>query len=301
MQGQIIFLSSSGSPVTTLHGQNALPFFSLFLLSPSIISCAYFLSGLTFHPFFSATFSAFSIVQLIFITSTSLVFNFNNSGKNLKFDPYRNTKKDKKWKKIRMKKNFESELRIIIKDIHQFLKKLEKFNGKVVRNYKFNDYMYIPKNPSSEWNLNKKTMRLREHLLPDTYARILFTENDVIPGKTFQFKQSKYPQGKIELYSGDIKTAEALLDSWDFRLFFKIEKTDGKLYEVRINEKQTFIVAVEDITQLGYSAEIELWGEKFDEIEKLFLVIINLLEIPLTDVTSNSLPYIVAQHLKLLK
>ena len=58
--------------------------------------------------------------------------------------------------------------------------------------------------------------------------------------------------------------------------------------------------AVEKIAQLGYSAEIELWGEDIVEIENKFLEILNLLEIPLNLVTSNTLAYIVAEHLDLL-
>ena len=195
-------------------------------------------------------------------------------------------------------KKFESEIRILIKDINAFLKKLEEFKANVIYHYKFIDYIYIPKNTTSNWNPNKKTMRIREHILPEQYSQILFTENEVIQGEIFQFKQSKYPQGKIELFRGNRATAEALLHSWEFRPVFKIEKLNGKLYEIEHPKK--FIIAVEEITQLGFSAEIERWGENLLSIEKEFLEIIKLLEIPLELVTSNTLPYIVAERLNIL-
>ncbi|NVM54270.1 MAG: hypothetical protein HWN66_11260 [Candidatus Helarchaeota archaeon] len=198
-----------------------------------------------------------------------------------------------------MKKKFESEIRILIDDMGEFLKKMESFNSKVIYYYKFNDHIYLPKNPSSNWDPNRKTMRIREHLLPDKVSRILFTENDIISGKTFQFKQSKFPEGKIELYKGDKKSAEILLLSWDFQPHFTIKKTSGKLFEILRPLK--FIVALEQIDQLGYSAEIELWGEDLTKIENTFLEIISLLDIPMENVTSNTLPYIVAEHLDLLK
>ncbi|MFX1295832.1 MAG: hypothetical protein ACFFD2_13390 [Promethearchaeota archaeon] len=198
-----------------------------------------------------------------------------------------------------MNKKFESEVRIRIKNINDFLKKLLKFNAKIIYEYIFTDHIYIPKNPTSNWDPNKKIMRIREHILPDNYSRILFTENDIILGKTFQFKQSKYPQGKIELYRGDKKTAKTLLLAWDFQPLYKIEKTDGKLYEIKYNQK--FIIAVEAIAQIGYSAEIELWGKNLNTIEREFLEIIDLLGIPITAVTSNTLPYIVAEHLGLVE
>jgi adenylate cyclase class IV len=197
-----------------------------------------------------------------------------------------------------MKKEFESEIRILIQDIDNFLQKLESLEAKIIRDYRFTDHIYIPKNPSSDWNPKYKTMRIRQHFAPDSYSRILFTENELIDGKIFQFKRSVYPQGKIELFKGDQATAEALLLSWDFHPYFQIEKADGKLYEILHPVK--FIIAVEEITQFGYSAEIELWGSDLAHIETLFISILSTLEIPLELVTSNPLPYIIAEHLGLV-
>ncbi len=197
-----------------------------------------------------------------------------------------------------MSKQFESEIRIRIENIDEFLKKLRTLNAKVIYSYKFSDHLYYPKNPTSDWNPNIKTMRIREHIWPERISRILFSENNIITGKTFQFKQSKYPAGKIELYKGDQTTAEALLLSWDFRFRYKIEKMSGKLFE--IIHPQKFVIAVEQIAQLGHSAEIELWGKDLIQIEKKFLDAISLLEIPLNNVTSNSLPYIMADSLHFL-
>jgi adenylate cyclase class IV len=197
-----------------------------------------------------------------------------------------------------MRDNFESEIRILIDDMGKFRAILKNFDAKIIQVYKFTDHVYIPMNPASEWNLNKKSMRIREYLFPDTFSRILFTENELIQGETFQFKQSKYLLGKLELFKGDKETAEALLAAWDFRLYFKIEKTDGKLYKIEHPTK--FVVATEKIAGFGYSAEIERWGEDIHNIEKEFLEIVNLLGLPMNAITSNTLPYIIAKHLDLL-
>lgn len=194
-----------------------------------------------------------------------------------------------------MTKNFESEIRILIDNMATFQKKLEKFNAKIIHQYQFNDHIYIPKRPTSNWNPNQKTMRIREHVLPDEFVQVLFTENQVIAGKTFQFKRSKYPVGKLPLFKGDLKTAQQLLQSWDFQYIFMVEKKSGKLFEVL--QPQKFVIAVEEINHLGYSAEIEVWGEDIETVENSFLKILSLLEIPLENVKSNSLPYMVADHL----
>ena len=91
---------------------------------------------------------------------------------------------------------------------------------------------------------------------------------------------------------------EKLLHSWDFRHFFTIKKTNGRLFEILQPKK--FVVALEEIKQLGFSAEIEVWGDNFDYIERSFLEIISLLELPPDIVTSNTLPFIMAEHLGLL-
>jgi len=197
-----------------------------------------------------------------------------------------------------MKKEFESEIRIMIQDIDEFLNKLEVLKAKIIQSYRFTDYIYIPKKPSSNWNPKYKIMRIRQYFSPNKQSYILFTENEFINGKIFQFKRSLYPQGKIELFQGDQPTAEALLLSWDFQPYFKIEKTDGKLYEITHPIK--FIIAVEEINEFGYSAEIELWGDNLTHIEDLFLNILSELETPLEAITSNPLPYIIAKHLGLV-
>jgi len=196
-----------------------------------------------------------------------------------------------------MKNEFESEIRISIQDITKFIENLNILKGKIIQNYKFTDHIYIPHSPSSDWNPKYKTMRIRQHFSPEQVSRILFTQNELISGKLFQFKRSLYPQGKIELFRGDQKTAEALLFSWDYLPSFRIEKTAGKLYE--ITRPLKFIVAVEEIAQFGYSAEIELWGEDILKIEKTFLTILSILKIPKDAVNSNPLPYIIAKHLGL--
>ncbi|MDD1779468.1 MAG: hypothetical protein LUQ65_15000 [Candidatus Helarchaeota archaeon] len=196
-----------------------------------------------------------------------------------------------------MKKEFESEIRISIQDITEFTDILNRLKGKTIQNYKFTDHIYIPQNPSSDWNPKYKTMRIRQYFSPEQYSRILFTQNELVRGKLFQFKRSLYPQGKIELFKGDQKMAEAILRAWDYVPYFQIEKTNGNLYE--IPQPLKFVVAVEEIAQFGYSAEIELWGEDILKIEERFLTILSVLKIPQTAVNSNPLPYIIAKHLGL--
>ncbi len=197
-----------------------------------------------------------------------------------------------------MQVQYEFEIRIFIENIGEFIQKLKNFNATKIKEYKFTDNIYIPKNPISNWNPNKKTMRIREYISSEEYAQILFTENEIIEGKNFQFKQSKYPGGKVELFRGDRKEAQALLLAWDFVPFFQIKKEEGQLYEIK--KPKRFIIALEKIHNFGYSAEIEVWGNTIENVEITFLKFLSLLKIPLQSVSSNTLPYIIAEHHKLL-
>lgn len=269
-----------------------------------MITWAASLSGFTFHPFFSAIFSAFSKVLVLSLPDLIQILNCYENQASFLFVSAQIinlalTLNELRtfWTIFEMKKQFESEIRINIKNQQQFLQKLESLQAKVTYEYQFIDHIYLPINPVSDWNLNRKIMRIREHIYPEKYALILFTENERIQGKKFQFKQSRYPMGKLELFKGNLETAQSLLSSWDFQLRFQVEKTRGKLFE--ITQPLKFILAFEHIAQLGYSVEIEAWGADLTEIEQKFSQILSLLDIPLENASSNTLPFIVAAHLHL--
>lgn len=196
-------------------------------------------------------------------------------------------------------KKFESEIRIKIENVDLFLKALGNLQKTLVKSYSVDDHIYLPRKPTSDWNLNLKTMRIRRYFSPSNYSRILFTENRIVRSHSIPIKQSIYPQGKIELFRGETEIAKKLLDSWDFSHYFTIKKREGSLFKML--QYFELYVAIEKIIDIGYYAEIETWGEDIENIEKRILNVLEHFQISLNKVIPNTLPYLVADKLKLLQ
>ena len=189
------------------------------------------------------------------------------------------------------KKKFESEIRTLFDDINPFFKILESFNAQIIKSYTFKDHCYKPKGIEN-WDLEQKIMRIREW---KTKSQVLFTKTRIIRIKNLSFKQSFFPAGKLILHEGPHHEAKTLLKDWNFEFWFMIEKEEGYLYNIKNPFDLT--IALEKIKNLGYTAEIELWGENIDEIYEKFQKIITLLELDLSKITYKPLPKIVYEKL----
>ncbi len=188
------------------------------------------------------------------------------------------------------KDKFESEIRIIFEDVNPFKKILNSFNAKIIKSYSFKDHCYKPK--GIDWDLEKKIMRIREW---EEKSQLLFTRMKIIKFKDISFKQSFFPEGKLVLYEGTLQEAQTLLKDWNFELWFLIEKEEGYLY--KIIKPFELTIALEKIKNLGYTAEIELWGENTKDIYMKFQKSISLLKLNPKTITYKPLPKIVYEHL----
>ena len=201
--------------------------------------------------------------------------------------------------------NYESEIRIFINDIEYFIKKLLNLNAKVIKRYSFIDEVYTPNNET--WDIKTKCIRIRTYSDSEE-SKILLSSVKLYKIKGFEFKQSKYPEGKVVLYTGKKDIVIEILKDLGFKHLFTIEKVKGELYEIpATHNTDKFIIAVEKICYYSsknpekreskYLAELEVWGENIDDIIKKFKNRIQLLKISEKDITNNSVPYIVFKNL----
>lgn len=191
---------------------------------------------------------------------------------------------------IMTKEKFESEIRILFEDVNPFKETLNSLNAQIIKSYSFKDHCYKPK--GTAWDLEEKIMRIREW---KKKSQLLFTKIKVLKFKDISFKQSFFPEGKLVLYEGTLQEAQILLKEWNFELWFIIEKEEGHLY--KINKPFEFIIALEKIKNLGYTAEIEFWGENVNEIYNKFQKSISLLKLNPKTITYKPLPQIFYENI----
>ena len=98
-------------------------------------------------------------------------------------------------------RNLESEIRIKIRDISIFKKKLKELNATIIKEYRFIDEIYYPLG-NIDWNIEKKSIRIRTYINSENISKILFSHINLKKIDDFQFKQSLYPGGKLPLFSG---------------------------------------------------------------------------------------------------
>ncbi|MFX1466935.1 MAG: hypothetical protein ACFFA5_10715 [Promethearchaeota archaeon] len=202
-------------------------------------------------------------------------------------------------------KNFESEIRIYVTDISDFREKLKNLNAELVLTYRFNDHCYKPRKGAIEdWDPTLKTMRLRAWSQPKIYSQILFSKTEIHQWNDLQFKRTVYPQGKLELFRSEKNIennyAMELLEDWEFEEWFTVEKLEGSLLKIKSQSTEEFTIALENIKNVGYLAEIEVWGEDMNEVAQKIYERMHVLEIRSKDITFKSLPRIVAEKLQLI-
>jgi len=214
----------------------------------------------------------------------------------------------------RNNKTFESEIRIKIDDIDRFRESLKSIDSKIIKEYKFIDEVYIPKN-NKDWDLKEKCIRIRTYINDKNseninMSQILFSHIKLIEKDNFCFKQSIYPGGKLQLYSGPLNIAKEILEDLGFNYLFTIKKEKGWLYEIQnYKNNKNFIIALEKITAWSifnknpieyiYLAEIEEWSNNIEEIKAKFKEKLNLLNLDKNQIISYPLPYYFSKILKI--
>ncbi|MEM2850416.1 MAG: hypothetical protein QXW18_01240 [Candidatus Bathyarchaeia archaeon] len=194
------------------------------------------------------------------------------------------------------KEKYESEIRVPVLNVKQFLDKLASLKAEKTLEYLFHDHCYKPVGASAQdWDPARKIMRIREWKYPTTYSQILFTKTRTIDLMGIKFKRTAYPQGKIELFRGRKRIAEQLLKDWNFEYWFSIIKSNCVLY--KISKPFPFTVALEHVSGIGYLLEVEIRGGGCDAVAKKICTALEKLDIPKDSVTSKSTPKLVAEKL----
>jgi adenylate cyclase class IV len=194
------------------------------------------------------------------------------------------------------KEKYESEIRVPIPDVKQFLNKLASIKAEKTLEYLFHDHCYKPVGASAQdWDPARKIMRIRQWKYPTAYSQILYTKTQTVDLMGIQFKRTAYPQGKIELFRGPKRIAEQLLKDWNFEYWFTVIKSNCAMY--KIFEPFPFTIALERINGIGYLLEIEIRGEGHVAVAKKICMALEKLGVPKDSVTSKSTPKLVAEKL----
>ncbi|MHA1144867.1 MAG: hypothetical protein ACTSRW_09040 [Candidatus Helarchaeota archaeon] len=197
----------------------------------------------------------------------------------------------------------ESEIRFLINDINAFKHFLMSKKALPGERYRFTDHCYRPRNPESKWtpkDLETKTMRIREWHEPLKESKLLFSKVEIFIKDDMSFKKSIFPNGKLEIITGDISLLKLILKDWDFEFWFKIHKEEGQLFRIP-HSKNPFNIALEKIEGFGYSAEIEVHVKEISKIEDQFKQHFTFFQeiMDTFQVTYRSLPSLVAEKLGL--
>ena len=166
---------------------------------------------------------------------------------------------------------FECEVRYKIENIKLFKRKLKELKAKLLFHYEFTDYYYGPKDKNLD--LVRKNLRIREWQKPKNQTTIYFVKNEVILIDKVKFKRALYPQGKVPLFSGKLKTCKSLLKDLGFKKLFTIKKEKATFWEL----PQGFKTVLEYIKGIGWWGELEFNGKNpvlaKKEIEKALKIL----------------------------
>jgi len=157
-----------------------------------------------------------------------------------------------------MTSEYECEVRFFIDDIDEYRKRLVSLESKKILDYEFTDHFYQP--CTGNWNPSKKLIRIREwekHPEREGLAEVLFTETDVKDIDGLKFKRSKFPEGKVQLYTGSLEDCANLLTDLGYVHWLDLVKKDCQFFEL---PKYGFASVIENVKGLGWTGELEEAG-----------------------------------------
>ena len=183
----------------------------------------------------------------------------------------------------------ECEIRFLIDDIKKFKDHLSTINSHVIKEYSFTDHVFKPKILTEKWESFEKIMRIRAWKLPLQKSQVLFSYITLEKVGEFIFKRSIVPNGKVNLFEGTHDEAFNIVKELDYEPWFNIEKTNGKLIVVK---DWDFSFVLEEITNLGFSVEIEVWDENYEKVKNRFNEILGVLNLNKELANPHSLAWI---------
>ncbi|MBN1502212.1 hypothetical protein JW930_01600 [Candidatus Woesearchaeota archaeon] len=186
-----------------------------------------------------------------------------------------------------MASRYECEVRFFIKDIEKFRDRIKELGGIVKFPYEFTDYYYLHRN--EKWNPILKNIRIREWSYPRKPTCIYLTKNEIKETKGIKFKKSLYKEGKLPLFSANIKECKEVLHDLGFLPWITVIKKECKLYEV----PKKFITIEEYIPELGWTGELEIEGDNITSASEYIRKSLDLLKIK--EYTYKSISSLVAE------
>lgn len=158
-------------------------------------------------------------------------------------------------------KPFETEVRFVIDDVKAFRNRVSDLDAKLLREYSFTDYYYVPKQET--WDIQQKSIRIREWRQPELATAVWFTQQEVTEYKGVSFKRSEYEEGKVRLFEGELPKLHRILGDLGFKPSYTIDKKHGWVWEVHEHNLE---FCLEEVADFGWTGEIELDGTDFDAI-----------------------------------
>lgn len=143
---------------------------------------------------------------------------------------------------------------MLILDVEAFRRRIADLQGRVLYTYAFTDYYQRPH--TALWDLRTHALRIREHHLPAQPSEVLLTAVEIREWNGLRFKRSRFPEGKVRLYTGDVENCRVVVESLGFVPWLVVHKHDGVMYELPKWGK----LVLEHVTDVGWMSELEVEG-----------------------------------------
>jgi predicted adenylyl cyclase CyaB len=179
---------------------------------------------------------------------------------------------------------FECEVRLLNYNFDKLIKRIDELKGYKKLDYEFDDYYFEP--ISGDWS-EGRNLRVRQWLKPtDRPTAIYFSKNETQTIEGLSFKKSLYPDGKLQLYTGELETCFSILRDLNFQQKFKVEKRQGQVW---VLPDHGFQIVLEYVNNFGWSGEVELDGANPSETKKEIDKILEALELTQENITFKAM------------
>lgn len=183
---------------------------------------------------------------------------------------------------------YECEVRVLLPDVDAFRRRLAQLEARVVQTYAFSDHYHRPRH--TPWSPHTQSLRIREHHRPRNPSEILLTAVELQTSGSLRFKRSRFAEGKVQLYAGDVSECRMIVDHLGFAPWVTVRKRDGTIYEV----PHLGTLAVEEVAEVGWMSELEVDGTDPDRAGAALRAQLELLGLDAERVTPDPMAVLVA-------
>jgi len=187
---------------------------------------------------------------------------------------------------------FECEVRFLIDDVEVFRRRIATLGGRVRFEYAFTDHYYRP--PGGPWDPRTRALRVREHHRPAQPSEVLLTWTDLVQVNGLSFKRSRFPEGKVRLYTGTPDECRALAAGLGYDPWLFVRKKAGFFYDIPdVGE-----LVAEQVDGIGWMCELEVEGQNPATAAGAILRKLGALGVPAEAVIPEPVAALVAAHLR---